>query len=146
MVADQNVFFDSKVSVLKINSVDLSAYVKEVVGLPGQVKLNDITTFGKVGESLGPSIKISHFTVKFLFNMITTTGVWATLNAMYESRTPYALEYYPAGTTVGNLKIINNAAGVGTYLADCKITSRVGDYVTVDCDFQVDNGVTLTTA
>ena len=83
MVADQNVFFDAKVSIFKLTDAsvlrDMSAYVKKVAGLPGQFKVNDVTTFGSVGERPGPSIFVVHFTVDFLFNMVTDVGVHTVL-------------------------------------------------------------------
>mgnify|MGYP001611727731 FL=1 len=67
MVADQDVFFDPKVSVFKLNDGtslrDLSAYIKSCKGLPGQFKVHDITTYGSVGERPGPSIFVVHFTL-----------------------------------------------------------------------------------
>jgi hypothetical protein len=139
MVADQNVFFDSRVSIFTLATVDLSIYVKELRGLPGQVKMNDVTTFGSLGERPGPSIFVNHFTVEFLFNMVTSTGVWTTLNGIYTNKTLSAFVFEPAGAgSAGNAKITGSA-----YLAVCEITSRVGDYVTVHTEFHCDNGVTI---
>ncbi len=141
MAADQDVFFDGKVSVFKLSNgsalSDLSAYVKELRGLPGQLKMNDITTYGSVGERPGPSIFINHFTVEFLFNQVTTTGVWTILGAMFAAKALRAFEYQPSGSTVGNPKITGSA-----YLAVCEVASRVGDYITLHCEFHCDNGVT----
>ncbi len=145
MVADQNVFFDAQVSVFKLNDGsalrDLSAYVKETRGLPGTVKMNDVTTYGSVGERPGPSILVVHFTLEFLFNMITSVGVHTVLNAMWVAKALRAFEFYPAGVTVGNSKISGSA-----YLPVYEIVSRVGDYVQAHAEFHADNGVTSATA
>jgi len=145
MGADQGVFFDAKLSVFKLNDgsslQDLSPYIKELRGLPGQFKVNDVTTFGSVGERPGPSILVVHFTAEFLFNMVTSVGVHTVLNAMWVAKALRAFEFYPAGTTVGNSKISGSA-----YLPVYEITSRVGDYVAAHAEFHADNGVTSATA
>ncbi len=145
LVADQNTYFDSEKSIFKLNDGsqlrDLSAYVKELRGLPGQFKVNDITTFGSVGERPGPSIYVNHFTVEFLFNMVTSVGVHTVLAALHSSKALRAFEYYPAGTTAGNAKFSGSA-----YMPVYEIISRVGDQVMVHAEFHVDNGVTIGTA
>lgn len=145
MVADQNVFFDAKVSVFTLSDGsserDLSAYIKELRGLPGQFKVNDVTAFGSEGERPGPSIFVVHFSVEFLFNMITTTGVWTVLNGMWSAKALRAFTWKPAGSTTGNAKITGSA-----YLPVLEITSRVGDFVSVHAEFHADNGVTIGTA
>ena len=145
LVADQDTYFDAEVSVLKVNDGSslqiLSPYVKELRGLPGQYKMNDITTWGSVGERPWPSILVVHFSVEFLFNMVTSVGVHTVLNAMWVAKALRAFEYYPAGTTTGNSKISGNV-----YLPVYEITSRVGDYIAVHAEFHADNGVTSSTA
>jgi len=141
MVADQNVFFDAKVSIFKLTDAsvlrDMSAYVKKVAGLPGQYKVNDVTTFGSVGERPGPSIFVVHFTVDFLFNMVTDVGVHTVLSTMHSGKALRAFEWYPAGTTTGNAKIYGSA-----YLPIYEITSDVGNYITAHAEFHADNGIT----
>jgi hypothetical protein len=145
MVADTNQFFDSRVSVFKMNDGsdlrDMSSHIKRMRGLPGQIKMNDVTAFGSVGERPGPSIYIAHFTVLFMFNMVATTGVWTVLAGMYSSKALRAFEYYPAGTTTGNPKFSGNC-----YMANAPIEGQAGEYVTLECEFWVDNGVTVGTA
>jgi hypothetical protein len=141
----QTVFIDAKVGILKINdgSVlrDLSPYVKKVAGLPGQFKVNDVTTYGSVGERPGPSIFVVHFTVDFLFNMVTDVGVHTVLGAMHSGKALRAFEWYPAGVNSGDLKVSGNA-----YLPIYEITSEVGNYITVRGEFHADNGVSQGTA
>ena len=134
-------YFDSRVSVFKLNDGsqlrDLSDNCKETRGLPGTVKMNDVTTFGSVGERPGPSIFINHFTVEMMFNRITDVGSWGIVSAMYAAKAVRAFEYWPIGVAeVG--KVSGNA-----YLAVCEVASRVGDWVTLHCEFHADNGVTV---
>jgi hypothetical protein len=142
MAADQNVFFDAKVTVFKLHDGsqlrDLSAYIKESRGLPGQYKVNDVTTYGSTGERPGPSIFVSHFSVEFLFNQITSIGVHTVLSTIFTAQALRAFEYYPAGATTGNPKFSGSA-----YMPVYEVTSVVGDVVTVHAEFQVDNAITV---
>jgi len=141
MAADQGTYFDGELSVFLLKDAtmfqNLSPYVKELRGLPGQFKMNDITTFGSKGERPGPSIFVVHFSVEFLFNMVTSVGVHTVLNAIWAGKLLRDFEYYPAGQTAGNSKISGKA-----YLPIYEITSRVGDYIAVHAEFHADNGVT----
>lgn len=142
MAADQDLFFDAEEGVFKLNDGSslqtMSPYVKEVRGLPGQVKVHDVTAFGSTGERPGMSLFVSHFNVTFMFNMVTSVGVHTILGAMFANKALRAFEYSPAGTTVGNAKISGSA-----YLVVYEIVSRVGDYVTVNAEFRVDNAITI---
>lgn len=145
MAADQDGYFDPAVSVFKLNDGsqlrDLSAYINELRGLPGQTKMNDKTTFGSVGERPAPSIKIVHFTLELLFNMVTSVGTHTVLEAMWDDKALRAYEYYPAGETSGNAKFSGSA-----YLPIYEITGRVGNIIMVHAEFHSDNGVTIGTA
>jgi len=142
MAADQDTYFDAEVSVFKLNDGselrDLSAYIKELRGLPGQYKVNDVTTFGSSGERPGPSIFVVHFSAEFLFNMVTDVGTHTVLAGHWENKALRAFEYYPAGETAGNAKFSGSA-----YLPIYEITSRVGDYIAIHAEFHADNGVTI---
>lgn len=142
MTAEQDVYFDAEVSVFKLHDGtalrDISAYVNELRGLPGQTKMNDITTWGSVGERPGPSIKVVHFTMELLFNMVASVGVHTVLEAMWDDKALRAFEWYPAGETADNAKISGNA-----YLPIYEITSRVGNFIAVHAEFHADNGVTI---
>jgi len=142
MVAEQDLSFDAEVSVFILHDGTalrtMTPYVNEIRGLPGQIKMNDRTTFGSVGERPAPSIYVAHFTAEFLFNMVTDVGVNSVLELLFEGKTLAAFEYYPAGQGGGNLKISGSC-----YLAIYEITSRVGSFVAVHTEFHVDNGVTL---
>lgn len=142
MAADQDTYFDAEVSVFKLNDgsqlQDLSPYVIELRGLPGRFKVNDITTFGSVGERPGPSIFVVHFTIEFLFNMITSVGTHTVLSAMFSNKTLRAFEYYPAGVTAGNAKLYGSAC-----LPVYETTSRAGNQLLTHAEFHADNGITI---
>lgn len=144
-MADTDRYFDGRVSIFKVNDGsqlrDISPYLIELRGLPGQYKVNDSTTFGSTGERPAPSIFIVHFTAEMLFNMVASVGTWTALNAMFTSKALRAFEYYPAGETAGNAKISGSA-----YLPIFEIASRVGDMVQMHAEFHTDNGITVGTA
>ncbi len=151
MAADQNREFNPKVSIFKLNDGsqlrDLSPYIISLSGLPGEFDMKDTSTWGSVGERPSVGIQKNHFTVKFLFNMITSVGVATVLNAMWVAQqaggmSARAFEYYPAGTTSGNTKISGSC-----FLASLDDPSDMGsNAVLVQAEFQVDNGVTVGTA
>jgi len=142
MVAEQDVYFDAEVSLFKMHDGtslrDLSASVKELRGIPGQMKVNDKTTFGSVGERPALSIMVAHFSIEFLFNMITDIGVHPLIATMWATKVARLYEYYPAGEVAGNAKFTGNA-----YCPIYEITSRVGDIVAVHAEFISDNGITV---
>ena len=141
MAADQDVYFDSDVSVFKITagggSRTMTPYIKELRGLPGQYKVNDITAFGAVGEQPGLGLIVAHFSIEWLFNQVDVGGTYTILYSLWNAKIAAAFEYYPAGETVGNAKISGNAK-----LVVFEVTNRVGDYVAIHSEFYADNGVT----
>lgn len=145
MAADQDRHFDGKVAVFKLNDgsqlQDISAHIISHRGLPGQFKMNDSTTWGSVGERPAPSIYVVHFTIEFLFNMITSTGSMTVLKGVFSNKALRAFEFYPAGTTAGNEKYSGSA-----YLPILEVVSQVGQFTQIHTEFHADNGVTLGTA
>jgi hypothetical protein len=144
MVASQNRRFDAGVSLFKLNDGstlrDLSPYIIDFAGLPGEKKVNDGTTWGSVGKRPSVSIQENKITVKLLFNMVTDVGAYTVLEKIWDATadTPVAFEYYPAGSgTVGNAKITGNA-----FLTVFKIASSMGNDVLINAEMEVDNGVT----
>lgn len=142
MVAEQDRYFDARVSILKVHDGtalrDLSPYLIELKGLPGQYKVNDSTTYGSLGERPAPSIFVVHFTAEFLFNMITTLGVNTVLATMFATKALRAFEYYPAGEATGNAKWSGSA-----YLPVYESAGKAGDYVQMHAEFHADNGITI---
>jgi dihydroorotase len=100
--------------------------------------MNDATTYGSVGERPAPSIFIVHFSIEWLFNMITSTGSMTILKSMWSNKALRAFEYYPAGSTTDNDKYYGNA-----YLPILEVTSQVGNLITIHTEFHCDNGITI---
>jgi hypothetical protein len=142
MAVEQDRYFDAGVSIFTIYDGtaqrDISPYITELRGLPGQIKVNDVTSYGSVGERPGASIYVAHFTLEMLFNMVTDVGTNAVMELLFEGKVKRAFVYSPAGVTAGNLKITGDAL-----LVDYTITGRVGSQLTSHAELHVDNGVTL---
>ena len=145
MAADAtSTFFDSKVSVFKLNDVstaqDISANIVNL-DFTNAFKINDVTTYGSTGVKSALSIDESKFSMDLIFNQVTTTGSQTVVGAMWYAKATRAFEYYPVGTTSGNLKISGNCQ-----CTNYQITGKVGDSIRVKADFVVNNGVTFGTA
>ena len=141
MVASQDIYFDAEVSIFKINDGtlrDISPYINELRGLPGQYKMHDITTHGSVGERPAPGLQTNRIVMEMLFNMVTNVGTYNVLRNLWDDKLLAAFEYYPLGELTDHVKITGNA-----YLAIFEITGRVGNTATVHAELAVNNGVTL---
>ena len=141
MVADQALYFDAEVSVFKINDGtlrDITPYINEVRGLPGQYKMHDLTTHGSAGERPAPGLQTNRIILEMLFNMVTSIGTYTVLRTLWDDKLLAAFEYYPLGEITDHVKITGNA-----YLAIFEITGRVGNQASVHAELAVNNGVTL---
>jgi hypothetical protein len=134
MVADQALKFDSLKSVVTWNSQVITPYVTDV-DFPFEYNVNDGTVFGSTGYRPWPSIFKCTFTIKGFYNMVTTTGIAATLQAACTGQTAQTFFYYPMGTTAGNVSITGSA-----YVNKFRSTSQVGKIVTFEAECQLDNG------
>ena len=140
-----SIYFDSKNSVFMLTdnastSRDISPYITNA-DFTNQFKVVDVTTYGKIGTVPFLTLDDSKFTLDLVWNQVTTTGVQATVESLFTSKTARPFIYYPAGATSGNLKISGNAV-VSVY----PFSGKVGDAVRVKAEFLVNNGVTFGTA
>ncbi len=136
-------YFDSNVSRFFLadsasSSIDISDHIIAVDGLPGQMKYNPVTTFGKTGETYNPSINVSEFTLEAVYNEDTSSGSDTIIGYMYSNKVKKAFQYFPSGTSAGT-QISGNC-----YCDNYNIPSRAGNTVLVRAHFLVDNGITRT--
>ena len=125
-------FFNSKTSKLFLGTADLTAYLKEVSGLPGARPVNDVTTLADSAFKGLPSIEGGQVTLDGLFSDVTT-GLDFELDLFRAaSALPNGIiSHWPASDTAGN---IGQASEVD--LGDVSLSSRVGDLVTQRATFQ----------
>jgi hypothetical protein len=124
---------------------DISAWVEEVGGLPGEVELGDITTAGSVGHVSWPGLEKASITLKCLFDDAATSAfsyIAAILNG-YATASPPAVSafiYGPAGTTAGFAKISGNC-----WVNKIDFPAKVTDPLKFTVTMTVDNGFTIGT-
>lgn len=138
-------YYDAKVGIFKINDGsqlrDISPYILSLRGLPGQFVVNDVTTWGSVGERPGPAIFVVHFIIEMLFNKVSDVGTWTVLNGMFSGKALRAFEYYPIGTDGGNPKMYGNCI-----LPVFENDATVRNEIRMHAEFHADNGISIGTA
>ena len=137
-------FIDGRGSRFRITDTsgvmrDLSAYITEVRGLPGERALNKATALGDSGARFTPGGEAVSFTLRGLFDDTSVTGADAVLGGLRLHSTPTAFEYAPAGF----------AAGKARYTGDCwvksyELLSRAGEPVSWQATLQVEGSINRT--
>ena len=132
--------FNSKVSVFKIDDTgttlrDLSAYLTDISGLPGERELLQQTAIGAGGKERDPGLENGRFRMAGFFDDTATSGPDVVLGPLRIHTSAVDFEYYPKGST-----------GV-KYSGTCwcrryELTSRVGDLVGFIAEFEVHGQVT----
>jgi len=126
---------DTQAGVLK----DISAYVKSVSGLPGEVELGDVTTGGSSGYKQYPGLQKASISLECVFDDATDSAYDVVKDFMSDSNTR-SFEYGPAGSTSDYVKMTG----------ECRV-SKVGfpakatDQLTLTIDLVLDDALTITT-
>ena len=134
-------FVHGKNSVFKIdntsNSItDISAYVTNVEGLPGDTATGKTTTLGDESETYIAGLHDASITVDLIWDA-TLDGIIGTVTQQKVSRD---VEYGPAGSTGGFVK-----HSCAVYITSYKIGSPVGDVVTASLTLQKTGDLTTGT-
>ena len=117
--------YDSTLSVLKINEVDISANVISITPRFGRV-LTEGTTLGATHERTHPGVMLTSIDVEVFFNQDATTGSDTVIGPLLGSPTPVSWEYFPRGESG---KKFSGSCVVETY----QPVTRVGSLVTATC-------------
>lgn len=143
-IDNTSIKFDARSSVFKINDgsqlQDVSAHIADVQ-FGNRFKTTDLTTYGSVGSKPDLGLDDTEVTIDFVWNQYATTGVQTVVGAMYYAKATRAFEYYPAGTTAGNLKLSGSFKCV-----EYPMSGPVEGAVRVRARFLVHNGVTFGSA
>lgn len=92
---------DNQSGVLK----DLSAYVRSVTGLPGEIELGDVTVGGgSTGYSFLPGLQKADFSIECVFDDAVDSA-WDVVSDFDSDTNTRSFEYGPAGETAGYAKI-----------------------------------------
>ena len=134
-------FFDSKVSKFLIDDTggtqrDLSAYVTEVRGLPGQRALNEVTALGDSGARFIPGLEDVTVRLGGLFDDTATSGLDAVLGPLRTHTSAVDFEYGPEGSSTGDVKYSGTC-----WVVSYDLRSRVGSLVEWTASLQVEGTV-----
>ena len=112
---------------------DLSAYITEVSGLPGERTLNEVTALGDLGARFKPGAESTVFTLSGLFDDTAVTGADSVLGALRYHTDPTRFEYAPSGFTVGKVRYTGKC-----WVRSYELLSRAGEPVSWKATLQVE--------
>lgn len=120
---------------------ELTAYISEISGLPGNVELNDVTALGDAGQKSIPGLERNTFQLSLHWDDTATSGPDVVLGTLRTSQSATStFKYGPQGDTSGDIRYTGEC-----WITSYAITSRVGSHVTASATFQVDGVVTRDT-
>ena len=134
-------FVHGKNSVFKIDDTadsltDISQYVTNVTGLPGDTATGKTTTLGKESETYIPGLHDASIKVDLIWDS-ALDGIIGNVTQQKVSRD---IEYGPAGSTGGFVK-----HSCAVFITSYKIGSPVGDVVTASLTLQKTGDLTTGT-
>ena len=115
---------------------DLSAYITEVRGLPGERALNDVTALGDAGARFKPGADVVAFSLTGLFDDAPVSGADAVLGGLRSHDAPVPFEYAPAGTAPGKVRYAGNC-----WVKSYELRSRAGEPVSWKATLQVEGSI-----
>ena len=119
---------------------DMTEFITEASGLPGEVEKLDTTTIGDAGRERSPGIENGAIRLSGFFDDTATRGPDAVFAALLTHTTQVYFDYGPAGKTTTKIKY-EGYAWVNRY----EITSRIGEMVGWVAELLVHGQVTRTT-
>lgn len=133
--------FNSRVSVFNITDVgaqsrDMSAYLTEISGLPGERELNDATTLGDAGRDRHPSLENGIIRLAGFFDDASSSGPDDVFGGLYNHTAATAFDYGPKGSGGSPVKY-SGTCWVRRY----EITSRVGELVGFTVEIEVEGQI-----
>ncbi len=134
-------FFNSKVSRFLIDDTggaqrDLSPYLTEVRGLPGERGLNEVTALGDGGARFIPGVEDVTIALAGIFDDTAASGPDAALGPLRSHASAVDFEYGPEGSGAGGVKYSGKC-----WVASYELRSRVGSLVEWTAALQVDGAV-----
>ena len=112
---------------------DLSAYITEVRGLPGERALNEVTALGDSGARFKPGAETVMFTLSGVFDDTADIGADAALGALRYHDAPTTFEYAPAGLSTGSARYKGEC-----WVKSYELLSRAGEPVSWKAALQVE--------
>ena len=134
-------FFDSRVSRFLIYDTggarrDLSPFITDVRGLPGDRALNEVTALGDSGARFIPGIEDTTVLLSGIFDDSEPGGPDFVLGPLRAHSSPVRFEYGPRGASAGSARYSGSC-----WVASYRLRSRVGSRVEWAAALQVDGTV-----
>lgn len=138
--------FNSRVSKFLIddssgNMRDLSAFLTEISGLPGERELSDSTTIGDAGRERFPGLENGMIRIAGFWDETADSGPDHVLVVLLTHTAAVTCNYGPQGSTTG-MPCYRMSAWVRRY----EITSRVGEMVGFTAELEVEGQITRDTS
>ncbi|MDP6452220.1 MAG: hypothetical protein QF898_02835 [SAR202 cluster bacterium] len=135
-------FFDSSKSRFLIDDTggtqrDLSLYITEISGLPGDRLLRELTGLSDSGAVFLPSVENSRISARGLFDDTASSGPDAVLGPLRAHSSAVDFEYGPEGTASGAVKYSGTC-----WVRNYELRSKVGRLVAWQASMQVEGTVT----
>ena len=118
---------------------DISAYVKSVDGLPGDVDMGDVTVGGSAGYKFLQGLPKADFSIECVFNDAASSA-YAMLKDFMSDTTTRSFEYGPAGLTSGYVKISGECV-----VKKMSLPAKATDPLIFTVDFALDGALTIGT-
>ena len=134
-------FFDSRVSRFLIYDIggdrrDLSPFIADVRGLPGDRALNEVTALGDSGARFIPGIEDTTVLLSGIFDDSEPGGPDFVLGPLRAHSSAVRFEYGPGGASAGSAQYSGSC-----WVASYRLRSRVGSRVEWAAALQVDGTV-----
>ena len=134
-------FFDSRVSRFLLfdaggASRNLSPFITDVRGLPGDRSLSEVTALGDGGARFIPGIEDVAVLLSGIFDDSEPGGPDSVLGPLRAHSSPVRFEYGPRGAAAGSVRYSGSC-----WVASYRLRSRVGNRVEWAAALQVDGTV-----
>jgi len=134
--------FNARVSVFKIDDTggilrNLSTYLTEISGLPGERELLQQTGIGATGRERDTGLENGRFRIAGFFDDTGPSGPDVVLGALRTHTSAVDFEYGPKGSTSTYVKYYGTC-----WCRSYTLTSRVGTLVGFVAEFEVQGGIT----
>ena len=118
---------------------DISAYVRSVDGLPGEVELQDVTAGGASGYSNVPGLERAEITIECVFDDASDSAYDVVKDFMSDSSTR-SFEFGPAGNTSGYAKVSGEC-----WIRRVNLPAKVVEAIIFTVTLVVDGAITIGT-
>lgn len=118
---------------------DISSYVRNVAGLPGEKEMGDVTAGGASGYAYYPGLQRATITLECVFDDSSDSAYDILKDFMSDTNTR-SFEYGPAGDTAGYAKISGECR-----VSSLELPARVSDPLIFTVNLVLDGAVTIGT-